>query len=76
MTDLKKLRGFAQAVMEAWPDGDVDGSDLQDFAITWGLLEPVKVDAPCEENCFCAEYYHLDEFPVTCYRRTKLLEGK
>ncbi len=74
MSNEDKLRAFAQAVMQAWPTGDVDGGDLQDAAIYHGLLTPVKVAAPCNEtDCLCAEAGNL---PGICYRRTSLLTGK
>lgn len=44
-SDLRKivserdaLRAFAQDVMRAWPEGDVDGGDLQAAALRHGLL--------------------------------------
>ncbi len=74
MTDEDRLRAFAQAIMESWPQGDVDGADLQDAAIEHGLLTPVNVAAPCnDESCMCAEVGNL---PGICYRRTSLLTGK
>jgi len=38
--ELAALKGFARDVMEAWPDGGVDGGELQDIALRHGLLEP------------------------------------
>ena len=59
--DRDKLRAFAQRVMEAWPDGDVDGGELQEAAVACGLLEldPLFVRDGIEG-----------------YRRTPLLTGK
>lgn len=64
------LIGFATAVLDSWPDGGIDGGDLQDLGVRFGLLSPVTVTEPCNENCHCAEYY--DEFPAECLRRVPL----
>lgn len=67
------LIGFANAMLERWPDGDVDGGHLHDFAVKFGLLEPHRVAQPCcEENCQCAEY---GDFPTTCYRKSAMLSA-
>lgn len=73
MTDLEKLRGFAQEIMEGWPFGDIDGADLQEIATKWELLVPQTMTEPCCEACECAS---MDAFPLTCYRKTPLLTGK
>lgn len=31
--------GFARAVMEHWPDGGLDGFELQDLAFRHGLID-------------------------------------
>lgn len=70
MTDLEKLRGFANYLMETLPCSDVDGGDIQDAAVEFGLLQAFEVSAPCGEACVCAEY---GEFPHACYRKTSVL---
>ncbi len=78
MMDVEALRTFAQAVMEAWPYGDVDGGWLQDKALELGLLEKREDQCqPCGESCLCAESVGPEEFAqgVTCYRKTALLTG-
>lgn len=72
-----RLRKFAQAIMEAWPMGDIDGGHLQDMAVDHGLLRPETRYKPCGESCGCAEYVGAEEFAtgVTCYRKTRLLLG-
>lgn len=61
------LSGFARAILDNWPDADLlDTGDLQDIAVSHGLLVPVEVSEPCGENCFCSEF--ADAFPLTCYR--------
>jgi hypothetical protein len=78
--EIDQLRGFAQRVMESWPFGDVDGGDLQDAAIKFGLLAP-KTPVPtesCGVGCVCAEYASEEEFAageVHCLWRTELLTG-
>jgi hypothetical protein len=71
--DVVHLRAFAQQIMTSWPHGDVDGGFLQDAALACGLLTPVTATEPCGENCQCAEF---DDFPQTCYRKTRLLTGE
>ena len=65
---MPDFRRFAERIMQHWPEGDVDGGDLQDLAIACGLLTPVTATEPCGEGCWCAEYH--GDFPVTCYRKT------
>ena len=36
------LRDFARAVMQAWPEGGIDGGELQDIALARGLLRPAE----------------------------------
>ena len=64
------LRKFAQAVMQSWPHGDVDGGELQDAAVSAGLLAGWYVIESCGEGCGC------EDFPTTCYRPTPLLTGE
>jgi len=66
------LRGFANRILESWPDGDVDGGDLQAAAVYFGLLKGHEASKPCCEGCVCAGY---GEFPLTCYRKTELVSG-
>lgn len=74
--EVNQLRAFAQAIMESWPIGDVDGGHLQDMAVKHGLLVKTTQNKPCcEEGCTCAEYLAPDEFPTECYRHTNLLKG-
>jgi hypothetical protein len=71
-----ELRAFAQAVMECWPMGDLDGGTLQDAAVAHGLLVPETRHEPCGESCSCAENADAQEwgFGVVCYRTTPLLK--
>ena len=64
------LRAFAKAVMQSWPHGDVDGGELQDAAVSAGLLAGWYVIESCGEGCGC------EDFPTTCYRPTPLLTGE
>lgn len=79
MSDIDKLRAFAQAVLKDWPEGTPDIFDLQDLAVEYGLLvlkDPAPTE-PCCENCHCAEYHGSDGFGegVDCYVRSPLLLG-
>lgn len=83
MSDLKKLRAFAQDVMEFCPDDfNLDGMELQEIAVKHGLLKPEIRYKDCSVEgvltCQCAEYYDLEEFElgIECYRHTELLTGK
>jgi hypothetical protein len=69
--DAANLRGFAHAVMGTWPDvGGLDGFDLQELGVKFGLLEKKDRIAPCrEETCNCAEY---ETGPVECFVLTSL----
>ena len=69
----ERLRAFAVEIMDHWPDGDVDGGELQDIAVAHGLLVANNPQEPCGDNCRCVEYYAPDEWEtgdVVCYRRT------
>lgn len=58
---LKKLRAFAQAIFADFPDlSTLDGGDIQALGIDHGLLTPVEMSAPCDPDCFCAEYHGSD----------------
>lgn len=73
MTDLEKLRGFANYLMDTLPDAcDVASGDIQDAAVEFGLLQAFEVSAPCGESCVCVEY---GAFPHICYRKTAVLAG-
>ena len=75
----KKLRAFAQSVMDAWPEGGIEGDDLQEIAAKHGLLAPELRFDPCWEWCNCNAGVDVDggewERGVECYRRTALLTG-
>lgn len=73
MTDLEKLRGFANYLMEALADTyTVDTGDIQDAAVEFGLLQAFEVSASCGDACVCVEY---GAFPQICYRKTAVLAG-
>ena len=76
----KNLRSFAQAIMKAWPDGGIEGDDLQEIAVKHGMLAPDIRHEPCGEWCQCNGIggYGSDDWRrgVECYRRTALLTGE
>ncbi len=37
-----QLHAFARRIMQAWPDGGIDGGELQDIALAHGLLRPAE----------------------------------
>lgn len=65
------LRDFAQRVMQSWPEGGIDGGELQELAESCGLLRKVEVSKPCGDGCDCENYGA--PFPTDCYRATDLL---
>lgn len=79
-SENKKLRAFAQAIMEAWPEGGIEGDDLQEIAVKHGMLAPEIRHEPCGEwcNCNCLGDFDSADWQrgVECYRRTALLTGE
>jgi hypothetical protein len=67
------LRAFAQDIMRAWPEGDVDGGELQEAALRHGLLEPSE---PTQEE---RDEWGLDQDDLdggdAWYRKTARLCG-
>ena len=51
-------KGFALEIMEGWPEpigAEMSEIDLQDLAVTHGVLKRIDRVVPCGENCSCAE---------------------
>lgn len=80
MPNASSLAAFARDIMAIWPEGGLDGGDLQEIAVKHGLLVPETRHAPCGEEgaCSCAEYATPEEFAagVTCYRRAEWLRAE
>ena len=76
----KQLRAFAQSIMVAWPEGGIEGDDLQEIACRHGMLAPEIRHEPCGEwcNCNCLGDFDSADWQrgVECYRRTALLTGE
>jgi hypothetical protein len=72
LRELIPLARFGRWALDTHRDAyfDLDGDDLQDKAVEFGLLTEVEVAAPCSGDCVCAEYYGDDDFPVQCLRGT------
>lgn len=71
--EIEALRGFAQEVMNYWPEGwGMEGDQIQKAAADHGLLEPETRTERCGENCGC----DIDSPVWVCYRKTKLLTGQ
>jgi hypothetical protein len=62
---FESLREFAREIMACWPDGGIDGGELQEAAIKHGLLEERMMQGPCCHHCQCEETGI--EFPEKCY---------
>ncbi len=80
LSENKKLRAFANDIMEAWPDGGIEGDDLQEIAYRHGMLAKHTHFEPCGEWCNCNAIgeFNSDDWQrgVNCYRRTALLTGE
>ena len=65
--------------MKAWPDGGIEGDDLQEIAVKHGMLAPETLFEPCGEWCNCNAGVDVDggewERGVECFRRTALLRS-
>lgn len=78
-SNYDRLIAFAREILSDWPEGDIDGGDLQDIAVKHGLLVPETRYAPCsDEGCCCAGYATEEEFAagVICYRLADWLKGE
>lgn len=64
-TELASLRGFAQLVIRALQNDDINPEALHAEAMRRGLTTEVIVDSPCSPTCVCAK--RLD-FPARCVR--------
>jgi hypothetical protein len=71
--EIGELRNFIKNIMAHWPDGGVDGGDLQDIAESHGILKQESVSERCGENCSCAEY---GAFPTQCFKKIYWLIDK
>jgi hypothetical protein len=76
---LKALASFARDVLSNWPEGGIDGADLQELGIKHGLLilKSPGPKEPCGEDCMCAEYFSDAEWAqgVPCYRYAEALNA-
>ena len=80
-SNYDSLLAFAREIMSAWPEGGIEGDDLQDIAVEHGLLVAETRYSPCAEEdwCWCASYATKEEFAtgVICYRRADwMLKGE
>jgi hypothetical protein len=71
--ELRALRRFAGFVFSAHRNdgypGDVDGGEIQQWALECGLIEERQMFEPCSGHCTCAE---ICDWPTTCYFDTAL----
>ncbi len=76
--EVSKLQSFAQEIMQAWPEGGIEGDDLQRIAVRHGLLTPQIRHEPCGEACLCAEVLDPSDWEAgaRCYGKTTLLTGE
>lgn len=73
--ELDALRQFAREMMDAWPDGGIEGDELQESAVRCGLLTETQRSEWCGDNCACGEFHDFndDRLPVTCLRKAAWL---
>lgn len=72
---LEKVQLFAGKVLGYHREhmSDVDGGDIQEWALAAGLLHEVAVTESCgAEDCACLDYYGeiSEQFPAQCMRLT------
>lgn len=68
------FKGFANEMVNIALDGiGIDGGDIQDVALRYGLLKKVTANEACGEDCDCAQY---DDFPMICHRKTYRIDQK
>lgn len=60
----KLIQFFREGVNIAWDGGTWEGGNIQDYAVSIGLLVEVTRTERCGETCACAE---LGYFPAVCY---------
>jgi len=67
--EIERLRKFVGRVLGEARQymSDIDGGDVQAWAVECGLLEEWTPTEPCGEQCECAE---VADFPTQCYRLT------
>ena len=41
---IVNFEGFAREILSAWPEGGIDGFDMQDLAVKYGLLRETTYD--------------------------------
>lgn len=65
--EVERLRLFSGRILNASREHmtDVDGGDVEAFALETGLMEPFRATESCGDWCGCA-----GNFPATCYRYT------
>lgn len=51
----------------AFEGGSLDGGEVQDQAVKYGLLTERKMDEPCSPSCLCAE--NSVDFPTHCCQK-------
>lgn len=68
--EVERLRKFVGRVLDDARQymSDIDGGDVQAWAVECGLLEAWTASEPCGEQCECAE---VADFPTRCYRLTE-----
>lgn len=76
MAEVAGLRAFVGNVLGTHREHgccDIDGSDVQDWALAAGLLHEIEVSESCgAEDCACMEYYGeiTPQNPAKCLRLT------
>jgi hypothetical protein len=73
IAEFRALRRFTGLIFAAHRNdgypGDVDGGEIQQWALECGLVEERQMFEPCSEHCTCAE---ICDWPTTCYFDTAL----
>jgi hypothetical protein len=67
---IAELQKFIREL--SWSDNawcrDISGRRLESMLEDRGLIDIAEITEPCCDECKCAEWYGVDEFPLVCYR--------
>lgn len=77
--ELSIYKNFIIEVLNRDRGDSIEGDELQELGIKYGLLEEHKPTEPCGEGCVCEDYYLAKEFEtgeVSCFRLNKTLQDE
>lgn len=71
MDNEADFKSFCDEILAQFFEGynEIDMCDIQSIALDHKILKRVTVNEPCGDDCSCAEYIGIDEFPLSCFRK-------